>query len=167
MRATVCKTAGMSAPKSPPAATASLQRRPEARQEPGWIDAALGAAGTRFLVSCGTTHLIRREPRAQIAFLPPEHALVAAAQRSQLLLLGWFHGQRCVLVDLPPDPPPAVAGAHFEELRSVIALLPEAEAQLLVYARALIVWRSRHRHCGVCGAPTEARSAGHVLACTR
>jgi NAD+ diphosphatase len=71
-----------------------------------------------------------------------------------------------VLVDLPADHSPGVAGATLEELRSVIALLPEDEAQLLVYARALIVWRARHRHCGVCGAPTEARSAGHVLACT-
>ncbi|HEY1725411.1 MAG TPA: NAD(+) diphosphatase [Steroidobacteraceae bacterium] len=156
----------MSAPTVPPAAT-SLQRRPEAREEPGWIDAALSSAATRFLVSCGTTHLVRREPRMQIAFLGSEHAVIGAAERSQLLLLGWFNGQRCVLVDLPADQAATVAGAHFEELRSVIALLPEDEAQLLVYARALIVWRSRHRHCGVCGAPTEARSAGHVMACTR
>jgi NAD+ diphosphatase len=126
----------------------------------------LGSAATRFLVSCGTTHLIRREPRTQIAFLRSDHALIAGAQRSQLVLLGWFQGQRCVLVDLPADHSPGVAGATLEELRSVIALLPEDEAQLLVYARALIVWRARHRHCGVCGAPTEARSAGHVLACT-
>jgi len=46
-------------------------------------------------------------------------------------------------------------------------MLPEDQAQLLVYARALLLWRSRARHCGVCGAPTAARSAGHVLTCTR
>jgi NAD+ diphosphatase len=40
------------------------------------------------------------------------------------------------------------------------------EAQLLAYARALLIWRARQRHCGVCGAPTLPRSAGHVLVCT-
>jgi NAD+ diphosphatase len=58
-------------------------------------------------------------------------------------------------------------GADFEELRPLVAMLPEDQAQLLAYARALLVWRSRARHCGVCGAPTAARSAGHVLVCTR
>src|ERR1019366_6401900 len=36
----------------------------------------------------------------------------------------------------------------------------------LTYARALVIWRGRHRHCGVCGAPTVPRNAGHVLVCT-
>jgi len=148
-------------------AEAALQRRAEARQEPGWAEAALADPATRFLVSRGTTHLIRREPQPQIAFVAADHKLLAGVAPSQLVLLGWFHGDRCVLVDLAPDSNASVSGATFEELRSVVALLPEDQAQLLAYARALLVWRSRHRHCGVCGAPTAARSAGHVLACTR
>ena len=40
------------------------------------------------------------------------------------------------------------------------------EAGLLSYARALVHWRRSHRFCGVCGAPTEARRAGHVRQCT-
>jgi NAD+ diphosphatase len=161
----------MSAPPTLyPAATAveaPLQRRAEARQEPGWAEAALADPATRFLISRGTTHLIRREPQPQIAFVGPDHELLAGVDPSQLVLLGWFHGERCVLVDLAPDSNASVSGATFDELRSLVALLPEDQAQLLAYARALLVWRSRHRHCGVCGAPTAARSAGHVLACTR
>jgi NAD+ diphosphatase len=153
-------------PMSYPAAAAPLQRRAEARQDPGWAEAALADPVTRWLVSRGTTHLIRREPATQIAFVGPEHPVIAGLDPSRLVLLGWFHGQRCVLVDLPPESELPLPGASFEELRSLVALLPEDQAQLLVYARALMVWRSRHRHCGVCGAPTVARSAGHVLACT-
>jgi len=150
-----------------PAAAGPLQRRAEARQEPGWAEAALADPATRFLISRGTSHLIQREPQPQIAFVGAGHELLAGVDPSRLVLLGWFHGERCVLVDLAPDSNASVSGATFEELRSLVALLPEDQAQLLAYARALLVWRSRHRHCGVCGAPTAARSAGHVLACTR
>ena len=136
----VCKTgAPMSAwsTSHPAAAAAELQRCAEARHDPGWAQAALADPETRYLISRATTHLIRREPRAQIAFLGPEHPLIASLDLQSLVLLGWQ-----------------------------VALLPEGQAQLLVYARALLVWRSRQRHCGVCGAPTAARNAGHLLACT-
>jgi len=157
----VCKTgATMSAP------SAHLQRRAEARHDPGWAQTALADPYTRYLISRATTQLVRREPRPQIAFLGPEHPVIAALDPSRQVLLGWFEGRRCVLADLPADTTLSVPGASFEELRSLVALLPEEQAQLLVCARALLVWRSRQRHCGVCGAATAPRNAGHVLACT-
>jgi len=58
------------------------------------------------------------------------------------------------------------AGARFEELRSVAALMPADQAGLLGYARAMIHWRRMHRHCGRCGADTVPGRAGHVLVCT-
>jgi len=148
-------------------AAAALDRRAEARLEPDWAQAALSDPDTRFLVSRGTTQLVQREPDTRIAFLDAAHTLLAGVEPSQLVLLGWFHGQRCVLLELAPDSQVSVPGASFEELRSVVGELAEDQAQLLIYARALVVWRSRHRHCGACGAPTVPRSAGHVLACTR
>ncbi len=147
--------------------SAHLQRRAEARHEPGWIELARADPNTRYLVSRGTTHLVQREPQPRIAFVGPEHAAIAALDASHQVLLGWFHGHRCVLVDLPPEIALSVPGASFEELRALVALFPEDQAQLLAYARALLIWRSRHRHCGVCGAPTAPRNAGHLLACTR
>ena len=45
-------------------------------------------------------------------------------------------------------------------------LLPEQQAGVLSYARAMLYWRSRHRYCGACGAPTRVASAGHVMKCT-
>ena len=173
-----------------------LERRAEARLDPDWIEAARADPSTQYLLSRGTAHLIQRRPPhperprhdaptgetptgelptgklptrelpAHIAFVGPDHPLIAELDASRLVLLGWFHGARCVLVDLPPETS-AAPGTDFEELRPLVAMLPEDQAQLLVYARALLVWRSRTRHCGVCGAPTAARSAGHVLVCTR
>jgi NAD+ diphosphatase len=144
----------------------SLHRRAEMRLEEGWIAAARADPATRYLVCRGTAHLVRREPTASIAFLGPDNEAIDAIDPSRLTLLGWFRGHRCVLVDLPETLTLAPPGTTFEELRPLLPLQAADEAHLLAYARALIVWRSRQRHCGVCGAPTRPRNAGHVLVCT-
>ena len=129
------------------------------------MEQARADPATHYLICRGTAHLVRREPPA-IAFLGPENEAISAIDASRLTLLGWFRGHRCVLVDLPEDLTLAPPGTVFEELRPLLPLQAADETALLAYARALIVWRSRQRHCGVCGAPTWPRNAGHVLVCT-
>lgn len=129
------------------------------------MEQARADPATHYLICRGTAHLVRREPPA-IAFLGPENEAISAIDASRLTLLGWFRGHRCVLVDLPEDLTLAPPGTVFEELRPLLPLQAADETALLAYARALIVWRSRQRHCGVCGAPTLPRNAGHVLVCT-
>src|SRR5439155_973188 len=111
--------------------------------------------------------LLPTGPPPRIAFLGHDAPLVRGAGDDGLVLLGWFRGARCLLVDLragdAADPP---AGTSFEELRPLAPLLGTEESGLLAYARALSIWRARHRHCGVCGAPTIATRAGHILSCT-
>ena len=47
----------------------------------------------------------------------------------------------------------------FVDLRSVGWGVPQPEASILAHARGLMHWRARHRFCGVCGAPCDARRA--------
>src|SRR5579863_5744614 len=148
------------------APTPALHRRADMRLQSDWAEAARADPNTRYLVCRGTAHLIRREPTTSIAFLGPDEEAIGAIDESRLTLLGWFHGHRCVLVDLPEDLTLAPPGTVFEELRPLLPLQAPDETALLSYARALIVLRSRKRHCGVCGAPTLPRNAGHVLVCT-
>ena len=149
-----------------PFSGAWLERRSEAREEAGWVGRALAESGTRFLVSCGTRHLVRRAPAAAIAFLDGTHPLVRNFDPDQLVLLGWFQGARCVLLDALPGTSDFPADTQLEELRPLLTELPGPQAALLTCARALQIWRTRHRHCGACGAPTEPRQAGHSLRCT-
>jgi NAD+ diphosphatase len=149
-----------------PFSGAWLERRSESRADAGWVAQALGEPGTQFLVSCGTQHLVRRSPETRIAFLDRTHPLVSACEPEQLVLLGWFSGARCVLIDALPDTTGFPADTQLAELRPLLTELPEPEAAVLACARALLIWRARHRHCGVCGAPTRPRSAGHSLQCT-
>jgi NAD+ diphosphatase len=55
---------------------------------------------------------------------------------------------------------------RFDDLRRFGAHLSRREGALLALARAMVFWHSRHRFCGVCGAPTRSEEAGHVRRCT-
>jgi NAD+ diphosphatase len=158
----------MSSPERPynPFSAAFLDRRSEQRLQPDWVEAARAADETLFIAARGTLQLVSRQPEAGIAFLGADHPLVAGAADADLVLLGWHAGRRCVLVETLVEPPALPPGATFEELRPLLATLRPEEAGLLAYARALSIWRARHRHCGVCGAPTAPASAGHVMRCT-
>jgi NAD+ diphosphatase len=151
---------------SNPFSGATLDRRSGTRTAADWLADARADTSTRFVISRGTSHLVRQAPEPGIAFLERDHPLVHEAQPGQVLLLGWFRGSRCVLVNTLQDESAAPAGTQFEELRPMLPLLSSDEAAVLACARALLVWRSRHRHCGVCGAPTAPRNAGHALRCT-
>ncbi len=146
--------------------TSSLQRRSEERAPADWAAIARSDPHTRVVLARGTGFLVRQEPRSEIAFLRPDQPPLAAVPDSQLILLGWFETRRCLLAELPPELPFAPDEGRFEELRPLLAQLREDETRLLSYARALLVWRARHRHCGVCGSPTQAQRAGHLMVCT-
>src|SRR3954447_26002411 len=60
----------------------------------------------------------------------------------------------------------AATGLRFGDLRQFGGLLAREEGALLALARAMAFWHSRHRFCGVCGAPTRSEEAGHVRRCT-
>ena len=149
-----------------PFSGAWLDRRSETRTEADWAARALSEPSARFVLSCGTRHLVRRAPDTQIAFLDGTHPLVQSADPGQLVQLGWYQGVRCVLVDVLAEPADWPAGTQLEELRPLLTELPAPEAAVLACARALLIWRARHVHCGVCGAPTMPRLAGHSLKCT-
>jgi len=144
-----------------------VDRHSEAREAPDWRAAAAADAATVYVAARGTTQLVGTQPAPRIAFLTGEHPLVLAASEQQLVLLGWFQGKRCFLVELDEAdvaaPPP---GTHFEELRAIASLLPSDEAGLLAYARGMSIWRQRHRFCGSCGAHLAPERGGHVLRCT-
>jgi NAD+ diphosphatase len=144
-----------------------IDRRAEAREQEGWLAEALADPATLYMLGRGPTQLVRTQPEPRIEFLSQDHPIVRAAQPRELALLGWFRGSRCVLIQLEPDHAVIVPeGASFEELRPLSPLLRGDEAGLLAYARALAIWRSRQRFCGVCGFSTVPERAGHVIRCT-
>jgi len=149
-----------------PFSGALLDRRGAERAIAGWPARMLADPAVRFVVNCGTRHLVRREPNPAIAFLEASDPIVRGASAADFVLLGQHQGASCVLLDLPTEPSELPPGTTFEELRPLLGVLSAPEAVILTCARALSIWRARHLHCGVCGSPTEPRQAGHALRCT-
>ncbi|MFZ0501979.1 MAG: NAD(+) diphosphatase [Steroidobacteraceae bacterium] len=146
-----------------------IDRRAEEREQPGWAQSALEDPATLYLLASGTRQLVYPQPQPRIAFLEGAAArLIAATDESRLVLLGWFRERRCVLVEVGgPAADQLPHNASFEELRPLSPLLLGDEAGLLAYARALSIWRARQRYCGVCGAATIPRRAGHCMCCSK
>jgi NAD+ diphosphatase len=144
-----------------------IDRRSDVREEGNWPASALSDPETLYIVARDTAQLVHTTPQPSIAFITREHPLLRDPDPHALVLLGWYKGARCVLLELGPtqtfDSP---AGASFEELRPLSPLMHAEQAGLLAYARALTIWRKRQRFCGVCGLRALPERAGHVIRCT-
>jgi NAD+ diphosphatase len=150
-----------------------VDRRGEMRQADDWLDAARKDAATRYVAMRGTSvlmHAADPDGLNRIAFLRGDDPRVAATPPEHHVLLGWFQGERCVLAELTAEAAEdssLAAGESFAELRPLAANLAPDDAALLAYARALVIWRSNHRHCGRCGAQAVATRAGHARRCSQ
>ena len=147
-----------------------IERRAELRDDPAWIAAARADRVTQYVLAAGSRQLVASGEPVEITFVSGDHPVVQAAGDADLTLLGWFRGARCVLVDLKDEAAAAAllpSHSELRELRPLTPMLSPESASLLAYARALSLWKSRHRYCGVCGAPNLPARAGHVLRCSR
>jgi NAD+ diphosphatase len=144
-----------------------IDRRADVREEADWPRSALADPETLYIVTRDTAQLVYREPHPRIAFITREHPALQDPDPHALVLLGWYKGVRCVLLELTRTQAfEAPQDATFEELRPLSPLLHAEQAGLLAYARGLTIWRSRHRFCGICGFEALAERAGHVIRCT-
>jgi len=145
-----------------------LDRAAHLRKDAGFVASALADPGSLLVPLWQARNLLQRTGHARSAALVEvRHSLRAEVPDGELVLLGLFRGRACFAVDLAAEPAPDLPpDTGFEDLRVAGGLLPQDEAGLLAYARAMVLWRRRHRHCGSCGAPARSESAGHVMKCT-
>jgi NAD+ diphosphatase len=89
----------------------------------------------------------------------------------ELVFLGVLEGRGVFAIDMSPLPEPLAhpalrGGAELLDLRFAGMLMPETDAALAAYARAVLLWHRKHRFCAVCGQRSEARRGGHVRVCS-
>ncbi len=148
-----------------------LDRRAEARLDPDWLHVARADPDARYLLmQQGAALVIPASDAvpARLALLARDdpRALPALEQGRDVVLLGWYGGHRCLLVDLPASAQLARDGEVFAELRPLAAELSPQESSLAAYARALHLWHANHQFCGRCGSATTSERAGHQRRCT-
>jgi NAD+ diphosphatase len=145
-----------------------LERAAHLRKDPEFFAHARRDPASVIVPVWHSRSLVRQGPGGwSAAFVESSHALCAAVPDHELVLLGRFDGRVYFAADVPGEEAPDVLpDAHFEDLRMIGAQLAEQEAGVLAYARGMLYWRHRHRHCGVCGAPNASASAGHLMKCS-
>jgi NAD+ diphosphatase len=154
-------------PTSGPAITFSgsgVARRAELRRQAGELEALWHHGDTRF-VPVWQGRCLASEGRAGLL---TRDRLKLPAEPGDAIFLGERDGHSLFALDLSGDTPPAgLAAEDFLNLREVVSRVSDADAALLAYARAMVVWQERHRHCGVCGSPAHPAEGGFVMVCTR
>jgi NTP pyrophosphohydrolases containing a Zn-finger, probably nucleic-acid-binding len=143
----------------------AFNRLAERRQDAAWLNALLASSEASLLPMWRDRHLITGSINApNLGWLSPQTLPVTT---EEVVLLGEFRGRYYFGVQLAADREPALhAHGEFHDLRAVGGQMDRDEAGLLGYARALLLWRDKHRFCGRCGSPTQSIDAGHVLRCS-
>jgi NAD+ diphosphatase len=149
-----------------------LDRAAARREDAAWIEARLGEPETLFVPIWRSRNLVRgmEEGRPEAVYVSGGAAEALRMAGGPWAFLGLLNEAAVFALDVSAteDPLPLLPAGlgAFVDLRSVGWGVPKPEAAVLAHARGLMHWRARHRFCGVCGAPCEARSAGHVMKCT-
>jgi len=140
-----------------------IDRLGELRTQPERLEELLAQSGTRFLPVWRGKCPIEGENVALLARDEVEDFLRDPERRT---LLGAVDGTTlfCIAIDDAQDP--ACAETHeFVGLRDLSARLSGDHAALAAYAKAIVAWQNRHRHCGVCGTRNGLHEAGFVMEC--
>jgi len=159
----------MSSLRQPPNfyAGISFDRLVERRRDAGWLAQLLNSGEAYLLPLWQGCNLVTGPAAAPGMVMLQQHALTQTVLAHELVFLGEFRGRYCFAVELSGDIAPlAPDHGEFHELRAVGGQMDRDEAGLLGYARALLMWRDRHRYCGRCGSPNLSIHGGHTLKCS-
>lgn len=144
-----------------------LDRVAHLRHDEARLRAALADPATLYVPMWRMRSLISRTEGGWAAHLLSDVQGAVRADPSQLILLGEFRSSLCFALELPAEEPPHLdTQGEFQDLRTIAGELAPDEAGILAYARAMLLWRERHRYCGRCGAANAATQAGHVMKCS-
>lgn len=162
----------MATPRSQPNYLAGpyLERLALLRKDAARMRAALEDPSTLFVPVWQARSFIADAQHAVTAQFIAGLQRLGELDPGEFILLGEFRGRLSFAVEVPSEQ--SLSQAHpesragFRDLRSLAGELPRDEAGLLAYARAMVLWRERHRFCGRCGSPTLATQGGHVRICS-
>ena len=148
-------------------ATGNFDRSAQHREDHGWLKARLADPRSRLYPVWRLRHLVQQTDSPKLRLLDPVAQADLIARAETVILLGVEGDIAHFALDLSVlDENAAIELGDFQELRGIGPLLPQRDGALLAYARGLAYWHQRHRYCGVCGAPTEVKAAGHQRQCT-
>jgi len=140
-----------------------IERRDEMRTDRAAIGRAFQDPQTRFLPVWNDRCLIRA---GRPAMLRKDQVLPDSNDPERAIFLGQHEDRFVFAACLSGAQRPRFgSGCEFVGLRALTGTLPDTEAALLAYAKAMIGWQQRHLHCGACGGINRFRDGGFVAEC--
>ena len=145
-------------------ATAALDRLSDRRNEAAWIAEQWSAQTSVVQVLWRGTHPVLGDRSVSVATSTLPTGLGSP------IFLGVIHDVAHFGIDASTLEREAIVALVGDEavmmsLRDGAALLQADDANLLAMTAGLARWHSMHRFCGVCGAETAVRAAGHERHC--
>ena len=142
-----------------------IDRLGEIRNNQGALTAALANPTTRFLAIVRERCLIQGNHAAMLTIDDIRQHIDNA---NSAIFLGKLADNFIFAIDLEKDDEPSFEdGRTLAGLRELTGQLAEPEAALLAYAKAMVGWQQRHRHCGLCGTICHPDEGGFVMECSR
>ena len=143
-----------------------LDRADVERRDADWLAAAERSFSSRFLPFADLKVLLNGHALGWVSAMEIE----AAGNNRETVLLGLQDDVAHFAVDVSgPDDPLARLGLgggwRFEDCRLAAMRMAGQETGIVAQARAQLGWHDRHRHCSVCGKPTQSAKGGHVRQC--
>jgi NAD+ diphosphatase len=144
-----------------------LVRTAERRTDLDFLEGHLNRDTTLFVPLWREQAIIQADGLALPTVADAKDLLDAA---TEVVFLGLVDGRAVFGADISatgsPLEHPAFTRAQFAaDSRTLLAQLTDTEAELALYARALLLWHSRHRFCSVCGKATRPKDGGHSRVC--
>ncbi len=141
-----------------------IDRRGEIRNDQGALIAALTSPTTRFLPIFQERCLIHGNHAAMLTI---DDVRQHIENPCDAIFLGKLADNLIFAIGIKTDEAPSFKdGCTLAGLRELTAQLAEPEAALLAYAKAMVGWQQRHRHCGVCGTICQPDEGGFVMQCS-
>jgi NAD+ diphosphatase len=148
-----------------------LDRASDRRSDRGWIADRLAAPDTLVLPMWNGAPFIENDGQGgvRLAYVAAALAEELAPGTERRLFLGLWKSTAVFAIDLdgaadPADAPLRGLG-RFEDLRGLAMRLAGVEAAIAATAKGVFEWRRRHRHCSVCGQPSDVADAGWKRIC--
>ncbi|KAL3685086.1 hypothetical protein R1sor_003108 [Riccia sorocarpa] len=150
-------------------ADAGIHRATELRADSTWLANAFSRADTLVIPMLGAKNMVHSCKAVYISPLS-----LPGIKYHDAVFLGVSETEKIPIFTVNVEDLPSVDeikrvlddGAEWVDVRKYGPRLNEFEAGLLAYARGMIEWHIRHRHCGRCGSKTVLSEAGHSMTCT-
>ena len=152
-------------------ANINLDRAAHQRADNEWLANRLVAPESRVVPVWRGQNLVSTGDEISMIDLDIAHMEALSSGNNEPILLGLVGETTYFSIDIshvenPADHDVLGSQGQFADLRQVGQIMAPEQGNLLAYARGINYWHQRHRHCGVCGAPTRSESAGHQRRCT-